>query len=169
MGTRIIDTPRINLTGGAGSERKWPCCLHSIFYLLTYAVHFGIDFSWRCVYYSRSLKWHNGIRKQQGWMNKVKRFVTYVPMQLLSFTITEHGNNLSQSGELWKMGLHLSFSVAEFPSCLLILTVILKYSSILSDNFEILVGGLFLKMGQKTKVSLFIFWRGWPTDVIFFN
>lgn len=143
------------MTGDAGSERKWLCCLHRIVYLLTYAVHVGIDLSWRRAYYSLSLKWHNDIRKQQGWMNKVKWFVTYDPMQLVSFTITEQGNNLSQSGELWKIGLCMSFFEAEFSSCLLILTVILRHSLILNDMFETLEGGLFSKMGQTPEVSLF--------------
>lgn len=88
-------------------------------------------------------------------MNKVKWFVTYDPMQLVSFTVTVQDNNLSQSGELWKMGLCMSFSVAGFSSCLLILTVILKYSLILNDTFETLEEGLFSKMGQKPEVSLF--------------
>lgn len=88
-------------------------------------------------------------------MNKVKWFVTYDPMQLVSFTITVQGNNLSQSGELWKTGLCMSFSVADFSSCLLILTVIARYSFILNNTFETLEGGLFLKMGQNPEVSLF--------------
>lgn len=101
-------------------------------------------------------------------MNKVKWFVTYDPTQLVSFTITVQGNNLPQSGELWKMGLCMSFSVAEFSSCLLILTVIVRYSLILNNMFETVEGGLFSKMGQKLEVSLFNLKRGWQTNVKFY-
>lgn len=49
----------------------------------------------------------------------------------------------------------MSFSVAEFSSCLLILTVILKCRLIPNDMFETLEGGVFSKMDQKPEVSLF--------------
>lgn len=49
----------------------------------------------------------------------------------------------------------MSFSVAEFSSCFLILTVILRNSSILNGMVGTLEGGLFSKMGPKPEVSLF--------------